>query len=129
MALARFSATVDGGLLGRFDEMWALRGYPTRSGALGELMAVAVAECGWSGSECVSGAVTVMYDHHRRSLVRRLLEIQHTFGHLVVCTQHVHLDHDNCLEVIITRGPAGDIRSFIDGLNSIKGLLTGSMIR
>lgn len=76
----------------------------------------------------VAGAVTLVYDHHRRSLVNRLLEVQHDAGEVVVCTQHVHLDHHHCLEVLIVRGASDSIRRLLAGLNSIKGLETSSLM-
>ncbi len=76
----------------------------------------------------VGGTVTLVYDHHRRSLVNRLLEVQHDAGEVVLCTQHVHLDHHNCLEVLIVRGPSEAIGRLLAGLNSIKGLETGSLM-
>lgn len=126
--IARFSASVDGDLLDRFDRLCGERGYPTRSKALESVMRRAVMESAPGGRGTLSGAVTLVYDHHRRSIVNRLLEVQHDAGDVVVCTQHVHLDHHNCLEVLIVRGSPESIRTLLAGLNSIKGLETSSLM-
>jgi CopG family transcriptional regulator, nickel-responsive regulator len=126
--LSRISASVDSDVLEGFDAVSAARGYPTRSKALENLMRGALAEQEWLAGSTVSGAVTLVYDHHRGSLVRILLDVQHDFGEVIVCTQHVHLDHDRCLEVIITRGPSGRMKELLARLNSIKGLQTRSLM-
>ena len=76
----------------------------------------------WAAGKEVAGAVGLVYDHHRRALVSRLMDIQHDFGHLIVSTQHIHLDHDNCLELVVVRGKAGEIRKLVSRLKSVKGL-------
>ncbi len=126
--LARFSASVDGDLLERFDRLCKERGYPTRSKAVEGIMRRSLVEAVPVGGGTFAGAVTLVYDHHRRSLVNRLLEVQHEAGDVVVCTQHVHLDHHHCLEVLIVRGASESIGRLLSGLNSIKGLETSSLM-
>lgn len=126
--LSRFSASVDGGVLDRFDAATISRGFPTRSKALESLMRKALAEQAWRKGSLVSGAITLVYDHHHGTLLKNLLEVQHDFGDVVVCTQHVHLDHHNCLEVIITRGSAERTKELLARFNSIKGLETSSLM-
>ena len=73
------------------------------------------------------GTLTLVYDHHQRQLNDRLVDIQHRFHHTIVSTLHVHLDHDNCLEVLIVRGRSEDVRKVADALISVKGVKHGQL--
>ncbi len=66
----------------------------------------------WKAGEEVAGAVTLVYDHHRKDLMSRITDVQHDYHHLIISTQHIHLDHDHCLEIIAVRGRAGDIAAW-----------------
>ena len=66
-----------------------------------------------------------MYDHHVRLLSEKLTALQHEFHHSMLSTLHVHLDHDHCLEVIVVRGPAAQVRQVADALISMKGVTHG----
>jgi CopG family nickel-responsive transcriptional regulator len=62
------------------------------------------------------------YDHHKRELVNKLLDIQHDFHDIIISTQHVHLDHNNCLEVIAVNGNAADVEKLSTGLKVLVGV-------
>ena len=126
--LARVSMSLEQELLEQFDRLSTERGYPTRSEALKALMREALVEQRWQAGENVAGAITLVYDHHRSGAVKRLVDIQHDFGQAIVSTQHVHLDHHTCLEVVIVRGRAGAIRKLLAGLKSVKGLKHSAMV-
>lgn len=122
-ATARFTVSIAPTLARRFEEYWKDEGFPTRSEAVESLLQAALVRSEWSaGRDDVAGVVSLVYDHHEQKLVGALIDIQHDFDRLVVAAQHAHLDHDNCLETIILRGPAEDIRRFIQRLRSLKGL-------
>ena len=74
----------------------------------------------------VAGAITLVYDHHRRELVNKLTDIQHDFHSLVISSQHIHLDHNNCLETIVVKGAARDIEKLAHRLRSTKGVKYGA---
>ena len=76
----------------------------------------------WHKGKKVAGAITLIYDHHRRELIHKLMEIQHDFQELVVSTQHIHLDHHNCFEIIAVKGNARDVKKLSDSLKSVKGV-------
>ena len=120
--VARISISLEEKLLERFDRLVADEGYPTRSEAVKALIREALVHKEWVKGREVAGAVTLVYDHHRRSLVNRMLDIQHEFGGVIVATQHVHLDHHNCLEVATVRGRVGRIRELVSALKSVKGI-------
>ena len=70
----------------------------------------------------VAAVISLVYNHHRRDMVSRLMEIQHDFQKLIISTQHIHLDHDNCLEIIATKGRARDIVKLTHMLKGVKGI-------
>jgi len=70
----------------------------------------------------VAGAIVMTYDHHKRELVNRLLDIQHDFHDIIISTQHVHLDHGNCLEVIAVKGLAHDVENLSTALKVNVGV-------
>jgi CopG family nickel-responsive transcriptional regulator len=115
-------------LLERFDEFVKKRNYPTRSKAISDLIAASVAEEAWRGDADVAGAIVLVYDHHRNDLSRRLTVIQHDFHHLIISTQHVHLDHDNCLEIIVVKGEPEKVKKLSYLLRGEKGVKHGSLV-
>lgn len=120
--VARITVSVEASLLKQFESFVVGNGYPTRSEAVKTLMRHALVEQEWRKGKEVAGAVAIIYDHHRGAIVKKLVNAQHDFGGLIVCTQHVHLDHDNCMEVVIVRGASSRIRDFLSRLKSIKGI-------
>ena len=106
--LSRVGVAIDADLLERFDALISSRGYDNRSEAFRDLIRNELVEESWKSPDTeVVGSVTLVYDHHVRMLHEKLLELQHQFHEAVLSTLHVHLDHDNCLEVLIVRGQAG----------------------
>jgi CopG family nickel-responsive transcriptional regulator len=75
----------------------------------------------------VVGTVTLVYDHHVRLLNEKLTDLQHSHFHHILSTLHVHLDHDNCLEVLVVRGKAADVKRIADALISTKGVKLGRL--
>ena len=127
-ALQRFGVSMEGKLLELFDRMIAKRGYRNRSEAIRDLVRDKLVEEEWAaGSREVVGTLTIIYDHHTRELQARMTELQHTYHAHVVSTLHVHLDHHNCLEVLVVRGRPRDVRALSDGLLSLKGVKHGRL--
>src|SRR5260370_19855930 len=75
----------------------------------------------------VVGAVTLVYNHHVRLLNEKLTDLQHSHFHHILSTLHVHLDHDNCLEVLVVRGKASVVKKIADALISTKGVKHGRL--
>ena len=125
--LVRFGVSLEKGLLEKFDALIAERGYASRSEAFRDLIRGSLIEKEWKAGEDVAGAVTLVYDHHRKDLVGRIIDIQHEFHHLIISAQHIHLDYDHCLEIIAVRGPAADAERLADSLRSIKGVKHGTV--
>ena len=127
-ALSRIGVAIDSELLDKFDRLIADRGYTNRSEAFRDLIRDELVEQTWESPDSpVVGTITMVYDHHVRMLNEKLTDIQHEFHRAILSTLHVHLDHDNCLEVIVVRGKSGDVRRVADALISTKGVKHGRL--
>ena len=120
--VARITVSIEEPLLAQFETYIDQNGYPTRSEAIKGLMRGALIEKEWLKGADVAGTISLVYDHHKRGTMEKLTDAQHDFGHLIICTQHVHLDHHNCMEVLVLRGRAIDIRRLETNLKAIKGI-------
>ena len=128
MSLARIGVAIDSGLLEEFDKLINTRGYTNRSEAFRDLIRDELVEQTWEAPDAdVVGTVTLVYNHHVRMLSEKLTELQHDFHKSILSTMHVHLDHDNCLEVLVVRGKAGDVKRVADTLISTKGVKHGRL--
>jgi len=122
MGLTRFSISLDADLVSEFDARIAADGCPTRSKAVGDLIRTNLVQTEWRQGETVAGAIVLVYDHHKHDIVKRLTHLQHDCHATIISTQHVHLDHDNCLEIVAVRGPADEVASMLKRLRAVKGL-------
>jgi CopG family nickel-responsive transcriptional regulator len=68
------------------------------------------------------GVITLVYSHSQRGLVDNLTEIQHEFGSIIQSSLHIHLDPDNCLEVVVLRGEGQVVRKAAERMMSLKGV-------
>jgi CopG family nickel-responsive transcriptional regulator len=126
--LSRIGVAIDSDLLEQFDRHIALRGYTNRSEAFRDLIREELVQTASESPETqVIGTITLVYDHHVRLLSDRLTHLQHESFHQIVSTLHVHLDHDNCLEVLVVRGRSKEVRRIADGLISTKGVKLGRL--
>ncbi len=127
--LKRFGVSIPAELVDAFDHLIEGKGYRTRSEAVRDLMRDALVETEWeSGSGEVVGTVTIVYDHEVRELSRMLTHVQHHHLHSIVCTTHVHLDEHHCMEVLVLRGSAGEVRAIADKLISTRGVKHGKLV-
>ena len=120
--LLRFGVSLESDLLARFDKHIKRKGYTNRSEAIRDLIRENFVASQWKEGKEVAGAVILIYDHHKRDLVDRLMDIQHDFSANIISTQHVHLDHDNCLEIIAVKGLSKNIQILADALKVVKGV-------
>lgn len=124
--LARIGVAIGEELLREFDELIEGRGYTNRSEAFRDLIRnELVNEISGSADAEVCGAITLIYDHHVRLLLDKLNDVQHRHYRAILSTVHVHLDHDNCLEVILVRGKSAMVRKLADALIATKGVKHG----
>ena len=125
--MERFSISIEKELLKSFDQRMEKGGYSNRSEAIRDLIRKDLISEEWRADEDVVGVITLVYDHHTRQLQNKITDIQHEYHHQVISTNHVHLDHDNCLEVVIVKGRAGHIRAMAQKLIAIRGVKTGDL--
>ncbi len=114
-------------LLDDFDNFIRDRHYQNRSEALRDLIRERIIEKEWQAGKDVMGVISLVYDHHQPKLQEKVTELQHAFHHQIVSTTHVHMDHHNCLEVIIVRGKAGEVRGLADSLRALRGVRNASL--
>jgi CopG family nickel-responsive transcriptional regulator len=124
---ARFSVSLPAHLLRDFDTMMREKGYANRSLAVADMIREQLVEHRQHFDEQeIAGTITFVYDHHKRNLQATLTDLQHEHTDVIISTLHVHLDHDNCLEVLVVRGQAAKIRKMADALLAAKGVTHGS---
>lgn len=116
-------------LLERFDRVIARKGYATRSEAIRDMVRNSLAEESLADDQAEAVAtISMVYNHHVRDLTAKLTECQHRSLDLIVSTLHIHLDEDNCLEVLIVRGPYRRVRELAEQLISVKGVRHGKFV-
>lgn len=128
--LLRFGVSVEEELLESFDRLITDQGYGNRSEALRDLMRDALVKSHLESSPDEGealGSLTLVYDHHASDLNDKMNEIQHDNPNLVVSVLHVHVSHDDCMEVIVLRGKVREIRTMSDALLSLKGVKHGRL--
>lgn len=128
--LSRFSISTEDDLLQSFDQLIARQGYGNRSEAFRDLMRDALIKSKIEDSPQtgeVLGTLTLVYDHHASDLSDKMNEVQHRYYNLVVSVLHVHVNHDDCMEVIVLRGEIGQVRSVSESLLTLRGVKHGKL--
>ena len=127
--MQRLTISIDDDLAADFDALIEARRYSNRSEAFRDLVRRELQQerlARQPDAPCV-GTLTYLYDHHDRTTAMRLMDMQHDCHHSILSTQHLHLDHDNCLETIVVRGKPSEIYSLADQLTAIKGIKHGNL--
>ncbi len=120
--LIRFGVSLEKELFDPFEKRITKKGYTNRSEAIRDLIREDLVEAEWQTGKEVAGAITLVYDHHKRDLLNRLMDIQHDHHVNILSTSHIHLDHHNCLEVVVTKGSPQEVRNFFEKLKALKGI-------
>jgi len=118
----RFGISLDKDLLDKFDQLIKDKNYSNRSEAFRDLIRQELVKKEWQEGKEVAGAINLIYDHHKRELLNKITDIQHDFQKLIISTQHIHLDHNNCLEIIAVKGAPREVQKLSDTLKSLKGV-------
>ncbi len=127
--LVRFGVSMEAKLLEAFDRLIARKGYANRSEAIRDLIREALVEHEWQGGrEKTCGALCLVYDHHAHDLSHKLTHAQHEALSEIISTLHVHLDPDNCMEVVVMRGQARELQALADKMISIRGVKYGRLM-
>lgn len=128
--LLRFGVSIENDLLESFDRLVAERKYATRSEALRDLIRDALVQSRLeerAGDVEVLGTLTLVYDHHAHELSDQMAALQHDHHEMVISVLHVHISHDDCMEVIVLRGRTKAVRELADALLSLKGVKHGKL--
>ena len=120
--LIRFGVSMEDSLIKKFDSHIKNKNYSNRSEAIRDMIRKNLVEGEWAANGEVACGVVMVYDHHKRELVNKLLDIQHDYSSIIISSQHVHLDHDNCLEIIAVKGNVGSVKELTNRLSSLKGV-------
>jgi len=124
----RFGVSLDADLLKKFDVLCDEQSYQTRSEAIRDLIRNTLVRQEWeTGDHEIVGTLSMVYDHHQSHLAQRLTELQHEDHDLILSSLHLHLDHDNCFEVLVLKGAADRIRNLGQKLISTKGVKHGKL--
>ncbi len=125
----RFGVSLSRQLLERFDGDIEQKGYTNRSEAIRDLIRHNLVETEWekSAGETVA-AVVLVYDHHRRGVTEHLTHVQHDHHDCIISTMHAHLDHDNCIEVVLLRGTVEEVKAIAEKLSSSKHVKLGRFV-
>lgn len=120
--LIRFGVSLEEDLLNKFDRHIKRKKYTNRSEAIRDLIRSELIKEEWTENKEVTGAITIVYDHHTRDLVNKVLDVQHDHHDCILSTQHIHLDHHNCFEIIVTKGKSKEIEDLYLKLKSLKSV-------
>lgn len=123
--LVRFGVSIDKSLLKKFDSFIKNRSYTNRSEAFRDMIRKELIQSKWEITDQIAGALTIIYNYHKRELLNKITNIQHEFQEVIISSTHIHLDHDNCMEIIALIGNPDKIKSLGDALCAIKGIKHG----
>ena len=126
-SLSRFGVSIEDELLEQFDLRIKEKGYSNRSEAIRDLIRDDLVTQEWDDNDEIVGTLTIVYDHHTRDLGNTLTHLQHSFTGHIQAVLHVHLDHHNCLEVLVVRGKGAEVQLFADTLIGTRGIKHGKL--
>lgn len=126
--VARFTVSLPADLLEQLDAMTSEKSYTNRSLAVADMIRDQLVEHREQrGLEEIAGTITLVYDHHKHHVQEALTDLQHDHHEVILTTVHVHLDHHNCLEVLLMRGPARRVKQIAEKLIAAKGVKHGKL--
>jgi CopG family nickel-responsive transcriptional regulator len=128
LALSRFGVSLDEEILKALDNFVIENNYPNRSQAIRFLVEKNIVEKKWQCNHTVAGAIVMVYDHHKGDVTTKSNDIQHHYFDVILSTQHFHLSHDICLEIIAVKGIASKLTELSDKLLGIKGIIHGKLV-
>ncbi|MBC8521249.1 MAG: nickel-responsive transcriptional regulator NikR [Methanomicrobia archaeon] len=122
--LTRIGVSLPSNLLNKFDGIIGGRGYSSRSEGIRDAIRAYIVEYEWMERETGEeiGTITYLYDHSQRGLGDELTEVQHHFLDMIRTSTHIHLDEENCFEVVVMKGEAKRIKELAEAIMSLKGV-------
>lgn len=126
--MQRVTMTIDDSQLDALDAYADRRGYPSRSEAMRDILAgMQMAQTDADPDAACIATLSYLFDHEARDLSRRLTAEAHRHHHLALSTLHVHVSHDDCLEVVVLRGSVAEVRAMADAILTQKGVRMGRL--
>jgi CopG family nickel-responsive transcriptional regulator len=127
--ITRFGVSIEPELLKKFDKVIKEKGYTNRSEAIRDIIRKnLITEKNKNPNMESIGTLTMIYDHHTGNLTNKLLNLQHDHNREILSTTHIHIDHHNCLEVLVLKGKIGNIQKLADNIKSLKGIKHGELV-
>jgi CopG family nickel-responsive transcriptional regulator len=127
--VTRFGVSIETELLKKFDSLSSKKGYSNRSEALRDLIRdELISEKIDDENALCFGIITFVYDHHKREIEKTLNNFQHDYYKTILFTSHVHIDHDNCMEIVVVKDKAGRAKALADKILSFKGVKHGKFV-
>jgi CopG family nickel-responsive transcriptional regulator len=128
MSVTRFGVSLEEDLLKALDDFSSENHFPNRSQAIRFLIEKNLVEKKWQCNNIVAGAIILLYDQHKKDIISRMTDIQHDYFDVILSSQHFHLSHETCLEIIALKGSANKLTELSDKLIGIKGIKHGKLV-
>tara|TARA_B100001971_G_C17739869_1_gene310146 strand:- start:106 stop:513 length:408 start_codon:yes stop_codon:yes gene_type:complete len=121
--VTRISISTPKETLEEFDEIVKEAGYD-RSKAIQQAMKNFITDHKWTTSKKknVAGVVIFIYDHEITGLEETLTDIQHKYASLINSTLHLHLEKDECLQIVAVNGPSEKIQTLSQDILAKRGI-------
>jgi CopG family transcriptional regulator, nickel-responsive regulator len=127
--MERFTISLDADLAEEFDRLIHARGYQNRSEAMRDILRQHIEQQRLRAEQaptCVAN-ISYVYSHHERMLADRVVDLQHHYHDLTIASMHAHLDHDQCIESLLLKGPTERVRACADRLMAERGVRHGAL--
>lgn len=125
--IIRFGVSLEKDLIVDFDRYLKDNSYTSRSEGLRDLIREELVKREWHVGKEIAGAISLVYNHHKRELINKLTDLQHDFHENIISSQHIHLDDDNCLEVVVVKGKPKEVERLYRHLRAVKGVKHGTL--
>ncbi|MCM8804853.1 MAG: nickel-responsive transcriptional regulator NikR [Candidatus Omnitrophica bacterium] len=127
--LKRFGVSMNKELLEKFDDFIKKKKYKNRSEAIRDIIREKFVEQEWEKGENVAGCIVIVYEHNIHEIVDKIIDIQHKFSKYIISTQHIHMDEENCMEIVAVKGIVEKIKELYFYLKSLKGVKYSSIVK
>ncbi|MDH5232315.1 MAG: nickel-responsive transcriptional regulator NikR [Gammaproteobacteria bacterium] len=127
--MERFTISIEDKLAAQLDDYIRQHNYSNRSEAFRDIIRQQLQSEQLQSNEqghCIAN-LSYVYNHHESELAGRITSAHHAHHDLTITSMHVHLDHDNCLEVVILKGTIAAVQEFANTVMSVRGVRHGQL--
>jgi CopG family transcriptional regulator, nickel-responsive regulator len=129
MTLKRFGVSLEEEVLTELDRLVESERFPNRSQALRFLIRKNVVEEKWTGNDTVLGSIVIVYDHNQKELHKEITSLQHDYHCLILASQHIHIDDNNCMSILALKGRPERLENLSNKLKAVKGIKHSGLLR